>query len=341
MRSQSFFELHDMFFKAVDECVNEARPFSFMAGVDCTGQPAARSTHFYNGESYSRHPGYVVPLTVTMGKQTPAMLAMHNAYNAAPFDGLAFSTCAHQCTNGTTTEPETYYPPTEEKPAMAVLNDMEQEARAMLADSRDYHTLDGAFLLVRDGKVVWLCRQGEGVALDDCERLLCVATGEPVEHAYYLVRVGADRYDMRQTRYKAQLAEGREHPHDICATHFDSAGIIELVKTHKFDCDLSLLDADHEAHVDRCLAACEPAYESLNLDIELPLTEAETLKRTHGRYLDELDRLHLELRDVHDGEADDDTDFDVWVHDMAANNEGLFQKAAQRFIELEKLLDVQ
>lgn len=240
--TQSFFDLHAMHFRAVDECIQEGRPFSFAEGTDHTGKPSPRNTHNYTAK-------------------------------------------------------------TEEKPTMAVLNDMEQEARAMLHDSRDYHTLDGAFLLVRDGNAVWLCRQSEGFgAVGGRERLLCVATREPVDHAYYLVRVGADRYDMRQTRYKAQLAEGREHPHDICATHFDSAGIIELVKTHKFDCDLSLLDADHEAHVDRCLAACKPAHES---------------------------------------ETDDDTDFDVWVSEVADNllTRPDYRNMATRFIELEKLLD--
>lgn len=153
---------------------------------------------------------------------------------------------------------------TEESP-MAVLNEMEQEARAMLADSRDYHTLDGAFLLVRDGDSVWLCRQTDSVSLDDQERLMCVAT--------------------------------------------QSVPVFTVP-----DCPECACVQDGQ-----CL--CTPS-------------------KPHA-YAAELDSLHLELRDVHDGEADDDTDFDVWVHDMAANNEGLFQKAAQRFIELEKLLDVQ
>lgn len=61
---------------------------------------------------------------------------------------------------------------------MAVLNEMEQEARAMLHDSRDYHTLEGAFLLVRDGHAVWLCIQRERAALANCEKLLCIINSD-------------------------------------------------------------------------------------------------------------------------------------------------------------------
>lgn len=59
---------------------------------------------------------------------------------------------------------------------------------------------------------------------------------------HYLVRTGADRYDMRQTRYRAQLANGREHPHDVCAMGFTGQGIRDLVAQYAFDCDMSLLD---------------------------------------------------------------------------------------------------
>lgn len=209
MTTQSFFQLHDMFFKAVDECIAEGRAFSFTDGVDCTGQPAPRSTHFYNGESYARHPGYVVPLTVTMGKQTPAMTAMHNAYNAAPFEGRAFSTCAHQCTDGTTTELETYYPPKEEKP-MAALKEMETEGRAMLADSRDYHELEPGFVLVRFDHQVWLCRATESVALEDQEKLTLVAslTEEELHERHVDAVINALEPSEQSRMQSARLAGG-------------------------------------------------------------------------------------------------------------------------------------
>lgn len=368
MRSQSFFELHDMFFKAVDECVNEARPFSFIDGVDCTGQPAPRSTHFYNGESYSRHPGYVVPLTVTMGKQTPAMLAMHNAYNAAPFEGRAFSTCAHQCTNGTKTEPETYYPPTEEKP-VAVMNDMETEAKAMLADSRDYHTLEGAFLLVRDGINVWLCRQrGDSVTLDDCERLLCVATGEPAP-APALDRFnsprpkGMLRYDAKQAwtveAYDCTLM-GIPFEGDLIYNPLRSPDGLRDVSPEHYGfkvygtgggCTayhLELADGRYLLLTDSGGSAVpdpdddgSPMLGLYTADDE-PIASVENFKAlpvngTAETELTELERLHNQLRDEHQRDADDDTDFDTWVEDQAA----VGGADALRYMELDKILDYQ
>lgn len=61
-------------------------------------------------------------------------------------------------------------------------------------------------------------------------------------HTYYLVKVGRGLYDMRQTRYKRQFDEGNEHPHDLCAVGFTSAGIKELIRLHGFDVDLSNLE---------------------------------------------------------------------------------------------------
>jgi len=191
---------------------------------------------------------------------------------------------------------------------MAVLNEMEQEARAMLADSRDYHTLEGAFLLVRDGHAVWLCRQGEGAALDACERLLLVATEEakPLTMAE-TVAVLQSRSDWTEqsaplTMAPRYVVDGAYPPFVI----FDTLMQWNLPNYY-------------------------PTRDTANA----------ALARLGNDPATELEGLHLELRDVHDGEADDDTDFDVWVRDMAANNEGLFQNAAKRFIELEKLLDVQ
>jgi len=63
--------------------------------------------------------------------------------------------------------------------------------------------------------------------------------------------------------------------------------------------------------------ASGPTSEELNL---LPLSR--------------LDELHNELRDVHQGESDDDTDFDVWVQDMADNNRGTYQAAALEYLRL-------
>lgn len=60
-------------------------------------------------------------------------------------------------------------------------------------------------------------------------------------HTYYLVKVGRDLYDMRQTRYKKQFDAGKEHPHDLCAAHFTAAGIRELIRLYNFDVDLSNL----------------------------------------------------------------------------------------------------
>lgn len=45
---------------------------------------------------------------------------------------------------------------------------------------------------------------------------------------YYVVKVGEDRYDLRQTRFKAMFDAGNEHPHDLMAVGFSAQGIRDL-----------------------------------------------------------------------------------------------------------------
>jgi hypothetical protein len=267
---------------------------------------------------------------------------------------------------------------TEVKP-MAVMNEMEQEARAMLADSRDYHTLEGAFLLVRDGINVWLCRQrGDSVALDDCERLLCVATEEAkpltmAEVAPALDRFnsprpkGMLRYDDKQ-RWTVEAYDctlmGIPFEGDLIYNPLRSPDGLRDVSPEHYGfkvygtgggCEayhLELADGRYFLLTDSGGSASpdpdddgSPMLGIYTADDEA-IAAVENFKAlpvngTAETELTELERLHNELRDVHDGEADDDTDFDVWVLDMAANNEGLFQKAALRYIELDKILDYQ
>lgn len=61
---------------------------------------------------------------------------------------------------------------------------------------------------------------------------------------YYLVNTRGDYWDMRQTRYKAQMASGKEHPHDLCATGFSAQQMCDLVAQHGFDVDLSPLEKE-------------------------------------------------------------------------------------------------
>ena len=51
-----------------------------------------------------------------------------------------------------------------------------------------------------------------------------------------------DRYDLRQTRYKEQLAQGNEHPHDVIAQGFTVTGMLEIIeKWFKDSADTSAL----------------------------------------------------------------------------------------------------
>lgn len=53
-----------------------------------------------------------------------------------------------------------------------------------------------------------------------------------MEKPYYVQKVGEDRYNIRQERYRAKLAAGKEHPHDVMAAHFTAQGIRELEAKH-------------------------------------------------------------------------------------------------------------
>lgn len=70
-----------------------------------------------------------------------------------------------------------------------------------------------------------------------------------VERVYYIVKTGENRFDLRQTRFKAQLAEGREHPHDLCAVGFDATGMRQLVDSG-FDADVSPLNSSDNRRIE-------------------------------------------------------------------------------------------
>lgn len=46
---------------------------------------------------------------------------------------------------------------------------------------------------------------------------------------YYVVKVGDDRFDLRQVRYRAQFEGGKEHPHDLMAVGFTAQGMREVL----------------------------------------------------------------------------------------------------------------
>lgn len=52
---------------------------------------------------------------------------------------------------------------------------------------------------------------------------------------YYIIRTGEDRFDMRQTRYRKRLQDGKEHPHDLMAVGFTKQGMQEMLKKYNFD----------------------------------------------------------------------------------------------------------
>jgi hypothetical protein len=61
---------------------------------------------------------------------------------------------------------------------------------------------------------------------------------------YYTEKTGPDRYDLRQTRFKAQRDTGKEHPHDLMAVSFSAAGMLELIKKHFPDTDASAINEE-------------------------------------------------------------------------------------------------
>lgn len=44
---------------------------------------------------------------------------------------------------------------------------------------------------------------------------------------------------LRQTRYKKHLAQGKEHPHDVCAIATSPSQLIEMCEKHWPDADYS------------------------------------------------------------------------------------------------------
>ncbi len=63
---------------------------------------------------------------------------------------------------------------------------------------------------------------------------------QPVNPTYYVVREG-DRYTLRQSRYRDQLARNKEHPHDTMAQGFDAPGMWEIIIKHFRHTDTSAL----------------------------------------------------------------------------------------------------
>jgi hypothetical protein len=60
-------------------------------------------------------------------------------------------------------------------------------------------------------------------------------------NTYYVVCAGPDRFDLRQTRYRALLEAGREHPHDLMAAGFTAEGMREILAKWFSDTDSSAL----------------------------------------------------------------------------------------------------
>jgi hypothetical protein len=58
---------------------------------------------------------------------------------------------------------------------------------------------------------------------------------------YYVVRTGPDSFDLRQERFRSELEQGKEHPHDLMATSFTAAGMREILDKWFSDTDDSAL----------------------------------------------------------------------------------------------------
>lgn len=58
---------------------------------------------------------------------------------------------------------------------------------------------------------------------------------------YYVVKVGPDSFDLRQSRYADLFKAGKEHPHDLMACSFTAAGMREILAKWFADTDASAL----------------------------------------------------------------------------------------------------
>jgi len=50
------------------------------------------------------------------------------------------------------------------------------------------------------------------------------------------------RFDLRQERFRAQRAAGKEHPHDVCAVCFKPDELRDVCEKFGFNADLSALN---------------------------------------------------------------------------------------------------
>lgn len=65
---------------------------------------------------------------------------------------------------------------------------------------------------------------------------------------YYVEKVGPDRYDLRQVRYRHLRAGGGEgHPHDLIATHFTGEGMRDVIARYFADTPIDTTALDQEA----------------------------------------------------------------------------------------------
>ncbi len=60
--------------------------------------------------------------------------------------------------------------------------------------------------------------------------------------AMYALKEGG-MFVLRQTRYKEQLAAGREHPHDVCIVAPSLASLRTMTESTGFDADFSAVEA--------------------------------------------------------------------------------------------------
>ena len=96
---------------------------------------------------------------------------------------------------------------------------------------------------------VWLAYHralGHNVDKWDCKQLPNTSTRKRKQtmdqsKTYYVIRIGDDRFDLRQTRYGDRLAMGNEHPHDLMAVSFTAQQMRELIAKHFQDTDASAL----------------------------------------------------------------------------------------------------